>query len=204
MWGTLVFPAGVVGVEYALATASPVGNILGSLAVTQHDNLPLIQLASLTGSYGVSFLIAWFAAVCNHVWQDGFAWRRVAPFGVVLGWCWPAAACGWRCRSPPARRYAWRGSAPPVPSWRRPAGRSMATTRPSCSPGRTRRRSGQAFAAVNDSLLAATQQEAGAGARARIVVWPEGGGSTCQADRQELISRIAPSPPGPARTWTPA
>ncbi|MFI9598061.1 hypothetical protein [Nonomuraea sp. NPDC052265] len=68
----------------ALANVSPVGNILSSLAATQHDNLPLLQLVSVTGGYGVSFLIASFAAVCNHLWQDGLTWRRVAPFGAVL------------------------------------------------------------------------------------------------------------------------
>ena len=41
----------------------------GSLAATQYGNLPLLQIAAITGSYGVSFLIAWFAAAANTVWE---------------------------------------------------------------------------------------------------------------------------------------
>ena len=41
-----------------------------SLAYTQYGNLPLLQVISLTGAYGVSFLIAWFASVGNRAWEQ--------------------------------------------------------------------------------------------------------------------------------------
>ena len=44
----------------------------GSIAYTQHDNLALLQITSITGMYGVNFLMGWFAAVVVTVIQEGF------------------------------------------------------------------------------------------------------------------------------------
>jgi apolipoprotein N-acyltransferase len=38
--------------------------------------LPLLQLVSVTGLFGVAFLIAWFASVVNDAWEKSFEWRR--------------------------------------------------------------------------------------------------------------------------------
>jgi apolipoprotein N-acyltransferase len=188
-WATLVFPAGVVGVEYALASVSPVGNILSSLAATQHDNLPLLQLASVTGGYGVSFLIAWFAAVCNHVWQDGFAWRRVSPFGAVLALVIVGGSMRLALAAPAGETVRVAGVSPArsvlETSNRVLNGYPTPERLAHAEPALVR----QAFTPVNDSLLAATEREANAGAE--IVVWPEAGGAAREADRQRLIDQIA-------------
>ncbi|MEV4399178.1 nitrilase-related carbon-nitrogen hydrolase [Nonomuraea sp. NPDC049607] len=188
-WATLIFPLGVVGVEYALANVSPVGNILSSLAATQHDNLPLLQLASVTGGYGISFLIAWFAAVCNHLWQDGFTWRRVAPFGAVLTLVLVGGSMRLAFAAPAGETVRVAGVSPArsvleasnkalngFPSPEQLAGADPDTVRRALDP-------------VNDSLLTATEREASAGAK--IVVWPEAGGAAREADRQRLIDEIA-------------
>src|SRR5271166_6194355 len=47
------------------------------MAYTQHDNLPLMQLASVTGIFGIAFLIAWFASVVNWAWHHDFAWYAI-------------------------------------------------------------------------------------------------------------------------------
>ena len=52
---TFVFPLARVCCEYLNAQFSPAGNIFGSLAATHHGNLPLLQIAAITGSYGVTF-----------------------------------------------------------------------------------------------------------------------------------------------------
>jgi apolipoprotein N-acyltransferase len=44
----------------------------GSIAYTQYNNLALLQLTSVTGIYGVIFLMGWFAAVVVTVSQEGF------------------------------------------------------------------------------------------------------------------------------------
>jgi apolipoprotein N-acyltransferase len=43
----------------------------------------LMQLVSVTGIYGISFLIAWFASVVNWAWDHDFAWHAIRG-GVLL------------------------------------------------------------------------------------------------------------------------
>src|SRR3989338_1808189 len=49
----------VTATELAVAAISPYG-VWGSLAHTQFGNLPLMQSASVIGTWGVTFLICWF------------------------------------------------------------------------------------------------------------------------------------------------
>ncbi len=84
---TLVLPTAQVSVEWILATATPNGT-WGALAYTQSGDLPLMQLASITGIYGLSFLIAWAASSANFVWDHRqwppLALRATAIFAGVL------------------------------------------------------------------------------------------------------------------------
>lgn len=93
--GTLVFPAAVVAVEFLLATRTPMGANLSSIVARQHDNLPLLQLASITGGYGVSFLVAWLASVGNWAWEQRFDWRRIR--AVVLIYAGIGDVFAWLC-----------------------------------------------------------------------------------------------------------
>jgi len=74
---TLVLPTAWVTVEYLVAQFTPYGS-WGNAAYTQHEALTLLQVTSITGMYGIGFLIAWFAAVANQVWERDPAWRRTA------------------------------------------------------------------------------------------------------------------------------
>jgi apolipoprotein N-acyltransferase len=58
----------------------------GSIAYTQYDNLALLQITSITGIYGVNFLMGWFAAVVVTVCQEGFenTRRSVLIYATVL------------------------------------------------------------------------------------------------------------------------
>jgi apolipoprotein N-acyltransferase len=53
------------------------------LAYTQLDNLPLIQLVSITGIYGISFLMSWFVSIVNWAWENEFSIPKVRK-GTVL------------------------------------------------------------------------------------------------------------------------
>jgi apolipoprotein N-acyltransferase len=74
-WGALVaFPAALVTYEWVRNSALPHGTA-GSLAYTQLNFLPFLQLASVTGPWGMSFLLLLFpAAVVIGVYL-----RRAAP-----------------------------------------------------------------------------------------------------------------------------
>lgn len=63
---TLVFPTALVTVEYLFNVLGPNGS-WGSLAYTQYGNLPLLQLVSLTGLWGVTFLVGWGAGTAAYV-----------------------------------------------------------------------------------------------------------------------------------------
>lgn len=73
---TLVFPLLQVSLEYIITIASPLGS-WGSLAYCQYSFLPFLQLLSITGMWGLSFLITWLAPVVNWAWEQGFALQRV-------------------------------------------------------------------------------------------------------------------------------
>ena len=74
---TLIFPCTLVGAQFVYSHG-PQGS-WGTMAYTQAGNLPLLQLLSVTGIWGITFLMGWFAAVANEALQSH---RRVAPLGV--------------------------------------------------------------------------------------------------------------------------
>lgn len=79
---TLIFPCVWTACEYIKSLG---GGSWGSLAYTQYGNLPFIQLASITGIWGLSFLITWFASIVNFAWEHQFAWRRIRRIVIVYG-----------------------------------------------------------------------------------------------------------------------
>jgi apolipoprotein N-acyltransferase len=72
---TLVFPVMWCSIEY-LSSLNPAKASWTSLAYTQVDNLPLMQLTAITGIWGISFLITWFASVVNWIWAQNFEWKK--------------------------------------------------------------------------------------------------------------------------------
>lgn len=79
---SLVYPTALVVVQFLLSYIEELGTVLnwtGSL----FGQKPLIQLVALTGVWGPSFLVGWFAAVVNALWAERLDLRAVK---------WPAAA----------------------------------------------------------------------------------------------------------------
>jgi apolipoprotein N-acyltransferase len=77
---TLIFPTALVMMEYLFNVAGPNGS-WGSLAYTQYGNLPLLQVVSLTGLWGLTFLIGWGASTAAYVFEP----RRVRAERVRAG-----------------------------------------------------------------------------------------------------------------------
>ena len=67
---TLFFPMAYTAMELAMSF-DQYRSTWGSLAYTQYGNLPLLQMVSVTGIWGVTFLVAWFASVVNWAWSRG-------------------------------------------------------------------------------------------------------------------------------------
>ncbi|MFK7737216.1 MAG: nitrilase-related carbon-nitrogen hydrolase [Pirellulaceae bacterium] len=57
---TLVLPSAVVVLDFA-GSSGPFGTF-GAIAYSQFEFLPLVQLASVTGIWGITFLVYWFGA----------------------------------------------------------------------------------------------------------------------------------------------
>lgn len=66
--GSLIFPVALTGFNY-LFDQGPQGT-LGNTAYTQFSWLSFMQLASVTGIYGINFLIYWFASTANECYDQ--------------------------------------------------------------------------------------------------------------------------------------
>ncbi len=73
---TLVFPTALTAMDFLSATSSPVGSF-GAQAYAQYGNLALMQLLSVTGMWGLTFLVSWFASVVNWAWERSFSWSAI-------------------------------------------------------------------------------------------------------------------------------
>jgi apolipoprotein N-acyltransferase len=82
---TLVYPACLIVVQFLLSYIEQLGTVLnwtGSLFSMK----PLIQLVSITGVWGPSFLVSWFASIVATLWEEGFDLPKVKlPAAVFSG-----------------------------------------------------------------------------------------------------------------------
>lgn len=81
---TLVFPLAITTMDYISAKTNPLGSI-GGAAYFQHSNTVLIQLLSITGMWGIVFLVNWLGPVVNWAWERKFAWKEIRRNTLVYG-----------------------------------------------------------------------------------------------------------------------
>lgn len=192
---TLIFPAAYTMMEY-LGSLGPFGS-LSSIANTQYGNLPLLQLASVTGIWGITFLITWFAPIVNWAWERAFAWSEVRAGMLAYMTVLAAALLAGGARLsffPPqatlvrvAGLSASRGTNAAVDQ-QVPMDTMMAVM---SGKGTSAEKAlvSAAHAQIADDLLARSQLEARAGAK--IVLWPEEGAPVLQEDEPALIQQAA-------------
>lgn len=162
----------VIG-EYAFASLMPLGGVLGLLGSSQAEFPALIQLASVTGVWGVSFMIGWVGSLGA---------------GVLLGGLRSAAARRWFIGLAALAAVIIGGSirlavADLVPAERvRVASISV--------PAELRNTdTGSGAVARTEAMVSATERELEAGAK--IVSWSEAAGLTrTQRDHDALLARI--------------
>lgn len=101
----LAFPVYWVTCEYLNATASP-HSTWGNLAYTQMNFLPLIQVASVTGLWGISFVVFLFAGAVAALFSGaGKPWpRRALVITVGLIVCAVVGYGKWRLQSDPSAK----------------------------------------------------------------------------------------------------
>jgi apolipoprotein N-acyltransferase len=185
---TLVFPTAFVATEY-LVSLGPYGSWC-SVAYTQFGNLTLLQLLSVTGLWGITFAVTWFASIGNGLWEEGLDSKQArtgaATYGaillavVLLGGVrlavFPPSAQTVRVASVSRRRVqpeisdtTWRHL---LANQATPA--ELAEVRAGVN-------------AVDSDLLARAEREAQAGAK--IVFWGEANAPVLKGDEPALIAR---------------
>jgi apolipoprotein N-acyltransferase len=187
---TLVFPLAIVTMQYIMTIVSPYGSF-GSLAYTQYGNLPLLQILSVTGLSGITFLLAWFASVVNWAWEKQFewkqVWRGVVTYAGILAMIViaggasliaPTSSDTIRMAAIPATEIFEMSQDTRDSAERFQSGNITETELESI---RTE------FNANIDDLLERSEREASAGAR--IIFWSEGAGYVLEQDETALIER---------------
>ena len=79
------FPAAVAAAEFFID--NPFISVMTSLSVSQFWNLGLMQVASVTGVVGVSFIVTLFASIANYIWEEGIRKDTVmnaVVYGIVV------------------------------------------------------------------------------------------------------------------------
>jgi apolipoprotein N-acyltransferase len=99
------FPVYWVTCEYLTAIASP-HSTWGNLAYTQMDFLPLIQIASVTGLWGISFVVFLFAGTVAALFSGAGKLRQRRALAIVVGLVVSAVLVfgEWRLQSNPSAK----------------------------------------------------------------------------------------------------
>ncbi|KOV65548.1 nitrilase [Streptomyces sp. MMG1121] len=182
----LVFPAAVAAVEFLITLVSPFGTAYGSLAVTQHADLPLLQVIAVTGPWGIGFLIAYAASTVNGLWERA-SWRGALVCTAVLLSVLLAGGARLAFFPPQSTTVRIAGVTPA-----RTVTDTLKTTLARFADGPAGVAAAPAaevrpaMTAVEDDLLAATRREAAAGAK--IVIWPEEAVRTREPDEAAAIA----------------
>lgn len=185
---TLVFPLTATAVEY-LTSLGPYGSWC-SIAYSQYGNLPLLQVLSVTGLWGVTFLVEWFAAVGNLAWEEGRASvgsRRIAAtYLCVLASVMLIGGARLAIFPPYGQtvRVASLTGTPIEPRASDAAWDHLFQNRASEAEASEIRRWA---AAVDDDLLERAGREAAAGAK--IIFWAEGNATVFKEDEAQLVAK---------------
>jgi apolipoprotein N-acyltransferase len=80
---TLVFPSSYVLMEFIVVSTNPSGSF-GTLAHTQ-NSLLLMQIISVTGIWGLVFIIIWTSSLMNWLWDNSFERNKINLALLVYG-----------------------------------------------------------------------------------------------------------------------
>ncbi|HET7208750.1 MAG TPA: nitrilase-related carbon-nitrogen hydrolase [Terriglobales bacterium] len=186
--GTLVFPSACVTLEY-LNSLGPYGS-WGAVAYSQYGNLPLLQILSITGLWGIAFLMAWFASAANLLWEEGWSSIRARAGAYACGITIMAVLLlgGARLALFPASaktvRIASLSKRPVVPSANDASWQRLLQNQPTADDLANMRAWGRA---VDDDLLARAELEAQAGAK--IVFWGEANAPLFKDEEAAFVGR---------------
>jgi apolipoprotein N-acyltransferase len=185
--GSLVFPLAGTTVWYALAF-NPYGGTTVNPAYSQYGDLPLLQLVSVTGLWGIVFVMSWLASLVNWAWEHGFAWPKMRAGLLLYGGLLALVFLGGGARlaffAPQGATVRVAGVTALHHNELLPAGNFAALDEQKTTQAQ-RQAARPVLAQIDASLLTLSQQEARAGAK--VVVWPESGAVVLQEDEAAFV-----------------
>ena len=180
---TLLLPMLWVALEWLNVSLSPYYSF-GARAYTQTEMMPLLQIASYTGVYGITFLLGWFATCVNAFIANNdrqVVLRQLSICALVISMVFIFGAY-----------RQWSLDKPVGTSVRLAGVTSMAITDdeiPDIVANTSSARTQQILAQLYDDLFEMSRNEAVAGAK--IIAWPEANAIVEAKDEIKLISRGA-------------
>jgi len=200
---TLIFPLALTTIDwlgsalagllvsFLLPSLFAVSGTWDSPGYTQAGLLPLVQIVSVTGMWGLTFLMAWFAGVANAIWEQRGSWRTVQ-FPVLGFAAMLLAVLGFgfvRLASPLL-------TAPAVPVAAIASREDLFATISDMNPGTLmpgtsaqRADAGLRFTPIVDNLFRRSERAAQDGAR--IIAWGEAAAPVLEEDVPALVARAA-------------
>jgi apolipoprotein N-acyltransferase len=185
-----VFPVAFTALEWILSLGKA-PNTTGSLAYSQYSSLALMQILSVTGMWGVIFLITWCASTVNLLWEHGFEWRRVRPMvGVYAGVLLTVLVFGYArlLLTPPPTQSIEAATITLDPSIQRAAEAGIDWLALGQATDAQREAVGVQLEPIINQMLARTEAALRGGAK--IVVWAEGSGTILEEDQAESLGRV--------------
>ncbi len=184
---TLVYPVADTALSFLASFAAFA--TMGMTAYSQVHDLALIQIVSVTGIWGLQFLIGWTAPVINDAWESGLwsrrAWASSRGWLAVVGLTLVIGGARVGLFPPDSETVRVAGLAPSRSTVERIEAAGITAKE------RTESEQDQITAAFLgpqiDDLFARTAVEAAAGSR--IVVWSEAAVSVFESDEPALIDR---------------
>ncbi len=174
-----VYPLAATTLEFINIHTNPLG-AWGSTGFSQYGNLPLMQLASVTGMIGITFLMGWFASIANWVWENRSRSREtlrgLVSFGAVLA---VVLVFGYLRLNVAPSAETVRVAGVTVESYHSLVERVSDTWGTAAARLQVQ--------SLRDAYFDETVREAAAGAQ--VVLWPEGAGIGDASDDASLLTR---------------
>lgn len=185
---TFIYPLAAVTLEFINIHTNPVGD-WGATGFSQYGNLALMQLVSVTGMVGITFLMGWFASVTNWIWENRSRSSEVirglgatgAVFTIVFFFGFQRLNLSPLSKTDETIRVAGITNATQMELYEQAGGHPAWLTNPA---------SPIAHSAVQsrwEAYFAETEREARAGAQ--LVLWNEIAGLTPNSDLASLTTR---------------
>jgi len=177
---TLVYPLAATTLEFVNNHTNPIG-VWGATGFTQYGDIPIMQLASVTGMIGITFLMGWFASVTNWVWENrgrrAEMLRGLAAFVAVLAVVFIFGFA--RLNLAPSSETVRVAGITAESS--HAVGERLSVAQDPAAAARP------LFQAHWDLYFTATAREAQAGAQ--VIVWPEVAGLVFESEEAPFIAR---------------